>query len=216
MSRQGLPSRETSSGGELASEAQLAGERVGQGRGGRRQGPGPWAQISRNVRLPGRPLGHCPQSFPGLLQALLPNVLQKASLLRHCLSRMAFYPAPLYFKDANSIGLLAPMCECLFLMDRFSPWATPLPSDLGSSEVQTMFLPSVSRENMSSFPASFSRTPTTHLQPRMDTPCLSQKGIQVRGPCDHRPHLHDALCISHPRYLKVVLGPAALYHPETC
>lgn len=38
MSRQGLPSRETSSGGELASVAQLAGERVGQGRVGRRQG----------------------------------------------------------------------------------------------------------------------------------------------------------------------------------
>lgn len=38
MSRQGLPSRETSSGGELASGAQLAGECVGQGRGGRRHG----------------------------------------------------------------------------------------------------------------------------------------------------------------------------------
>lgn len=69
---------------------------------------------------------------------------------------------------------------------------------------------------MSSFPASLSRTLVTHFQPRMDTPRLSKKGIQVGDRRDHLRHLCDALCTSHPNYVKVVLGPAALHHLETC
>lgn len=69
---------------------------------------------------------------------------------------------------------------------------------------------------MSSFPAFLSRTLVTHFQPRMDTPHLSQKGIQVGDRRDHRCHLRDALRTSHPNYGKVVLGLAALPHSETC
>ena len=91
MSRLGLPSSETSSGGELASEAQLAGGRVGQGTGSRRQGGATGLALApRRPELSDYQEAHLATTHsPGLLQALPPQVLlQEATLIRRCHSGM--------------------------------------------------------------------------------------------------------------------------------
>ena len=106
MSRQGLPSSETSSRGELASEARPAGGLMGQGMGGRRQGGATGLALGpRHPEMSDYQQGHLATTHsPGSLQALPPQgLLQEVPLIRSCNSGMTL---SLPFKDADSVGFI--------------------------------------------------------------------------------------------------------------
>lgn len=106
MSRQGLPSSETSSGGELASEAQPAGGLMGQGTGSRRQGGAIGLALGpRHPEMSDYQQGYLATTHsPGFLQALPPQgLLQEAPLIRCRHSGMTL---SLHFKDADCVGLI--------------------------------------------------------------------------------------------------------------
>lgn len=93
MSRQGLPSNKTSSRGELAGKAQPAGGRVGQGKGGRKQGGA--TDLVLNCQITSKATWLPPMVLPQPLLGLPPNILlQEASLIRHCPSGMILILPP--------------------------------------------------------------------------------------------------------------------------